>query len=191
MKERIIMGIDPGTNLLGYGVISFDDNTFTFITCGSVKYKAGGDSLEKLGGILRSIRELILQHHPTEIAIESPFFGKNIQSMLKLGRAQGVAIAVSLDHGIPVQEYAPKRVKQAVTGSGAASKTQVAAMAARLTGVKIDSKFEDATDALAVAICHALTAGEKTASTQVKTGSKKAGSWGSFIDNNPERIKRS
>lgn len=186
------MGIDPGTNLLGYGVIIVAEKTFKLVSCGSVKYKAGGDSLEKLGGILRSIRELIALHSPDEIAIESPFFGKNVQSMLKLGRAQGVAIAVGLDHGIPVTEYAPKRIKQAVTGSGASSKPQVAAMAARLTGAKIDSKFEDATDALAVAICHALAGKENSEpDSKKKSTSKKSSGWGSFVDNNPDRVKRS
>lgn len=181
-SERIILGIDPGTNLMGYGVIKADGKTPAFMDMGVVDLKKEKDPYIKLGMILERTLQLIDLYLPDEVAIEAPFFGKNVQSMLKLGRAQGVAIAAVLSREIPVVEYAPRKIKLAITSAGDASKEQVAAMLARMFNLKEIPFDLDATDGLAVAVCHFYQKGSVTKAT----GSK---SWEDFIRKNPGRVK--
>jgi crossover junction endodeoxyribonuclease RuvC len=186
-KERIILGIDPGTNVLGYGVIKETEGGLKLLALGSVKFDAKDDSLMKLRHILKAVEQLLDNHLPDEVAVESPFYGNNIQSMLKLGRAQGVAIATALARGIPVQEYAPTRIKQAITGKGSCSKEQVAGMAAHILSAQIPANSLDATDAVGVAICHALSTGTgKSKSPKAKS----AGNWQEFLSKNPGRVRK-
>ena len=126
--EKIILGIDPGTNIMGYGVIKVKDNKAQMVTMGIIDLRKFGDSYLKLGHIFERVTGIIDAYLPDEMAIEAPFFGKNVQSMLKLGRAQGTAIAAAIRHGVPIHEYAPLKIKMAITGQGQASKEQVAAM---------------------------------------------------------------
>lgn len=180
--ERIILGIDPGTNILGYGIIKCVGQKMTLVTLGILDMQKMDDPMLKLQTIFNHIIELIDQYHPDEMAIEAPFFGKNVQSMLKLGRAQGVAIAASLSRQIPATEYAPLKVKQSITGRGAASKEQVAAMLQNLLSIKDMPAKMDATDGLAVAVCHFF---QNKPSTQGKSYT----GWKAFIAANPERKK--
>ena len=151
--EKIILGIDPGTNIMGYGLIKVKDNKAEMISMGVIDLRKFADSYLKLGHIFERVTGIIDAYLPDEMAIEAPFFGKNVQSMLKLGRAQGTAIAAAIHHGVPIHEYAPLKIKMAITGQGQASKEQVAAMLQRL--LKLDKndmgKFMDATDALGAA----------------------------------------
>ncbi len=181
-SEKIILGIDPGTNLMGYGVIKADGTTPVFMDMGVIDLKKEKDPYIKLGMILEKTLELIDLYLPDEVAIEAPFFGKNVQSMLKLGRAQGVAIAAVLSREIPVAEYAPRKIKLAITSAGHASKEQVAAMLARMFKLKEIPSDLDATDGLAVAVCHFY---------QIESVTKAAGSksWEDFIRKNPGRVK--
>ncbi len=182
LKERIILGIDPGTNVMGYGLILCKGEKMKVIQFGVIhlgKYKNHEIKLKK---IFDRVTELIKEYLPDEVALEAPFFGKNVQSMLKLGRAQGVAMAAALNRGMPIHEYAPKKVKQSVTGNGNASKEQVANMIQMLLKFEDTPKLLDATDALAVAICH-----HYSSKSGVIPGSKK--SWKSFIADNPGRVK--
>ena len=149
MKEEIILGIDPGTNILGYGIIKAKGNKIELLSMGVIKLDHYQSHHEKLMHIFNKTSTLIDQHNPNHVAIEAPFFGKNVQSMLKLGRAQGVAITSAMVNNILVTEYSPKEIKQSVTGNGNASKHQVAAMLAQLLSIKQQTKFFDATDALA------------------------------------------
>lgn len=181
-SERIILGIDPGTNLMGYGVIRGIGNTPGYLDMGDIDLKKISDPYMKLRIIHEKTIELLKKYMPDEVAIEAPFFGKNVQSMLKLGRAQGVAIAAVLSRDIPVSEYAPRKIKLAITGAGDASKEQVAAMLARMFKLKEIPKNLDATDGLAVALCHFY----KKEDLAKSPGSK---SWGDFIRKNPERLK--
>ena len=154
MSEKIILGIDPGTNIMGYGLIRIESNQAELITLGVLHLvKVDGHAL-KLRKIFEKTLALIDQYHPDDLAIEAPFFGKNIQSMLKLGRAQGVAMAAALYRSIPIFEYSPKKIKQSITGNGNASKEQVAAMLQTILKFKETSEYLDATDGLAVALCH-------------------------------------
>lgn len=181
--EKIIMGIDPGSNIMGYGVISVNGSRLTCIDLGVVKQGKTGDHFDKLKHIFAATIELLGRYRPDEFAIEAPFFGNNVQSMLKLGRAQGVAIAAALSRDLPVTEYSPRRVKQAVAGTGSASKEQVAAMCAHILQCPpFEPKYLDATDGLSVAICHAL---------QKKYGPEKKGlsGWEAFLKQNPDRIR--
>lgn len=183
VKEKIILGIDPGTNVMGYGLISCQRQQITLMQFGVIhlsKYKSHELKLKK---IYDRISEIIAEYLPDEVALEAPFYGKNVQSMLKLGRAQGVAMAAALNKDIPINEYAPKRVKQSVTGNGNASKEQVAAMIQTILKFTDAPKLMDATDALAVALCHHYSSG-LGGSTQ--KGNK---SWKAFIADNPKRIK--
>jgi crossover junction endodeoxyribonuclease RuvC len=180
--DRIILGIDPGTNIMGYGVIQAGGKEPVYLDMGVVDLKKYIDAYIKLGRILESTLELIDRYLPDEVAIEAPFFGKNVQSMLKLGRAQGVAIAAVLSRDIPVAEYSPRKIKLAITGAGDASKEQVAAMLARMFNLKEIPKNLDATDGLAVSVCHFYQKGD----IKKKSGSK---SWEDFIRNNPGRVK--
>ena len=187
--ERIILGIDPGTTVMGFGVLRMEDGRVTLLEAGAIRFTATDDHTLKLRAIFNDTLAIIERHHPDELAIEAQFFGKNVQSMLKLGRAQGVAIAAALQQDIPVVEYAPKRVKQSVTGNGNATKEQVAAMLLSILGLKELPHSTDATDALAVAVCHAMSNG--TASGPSKRGASRGTSdWGSFIRNNPGRVRK-
>ncbi len=182
-KERIIMGIDPGTAIMGYGVILEKGNKMELLSMGVVRMDYLDDHFLKLQRIFEKTTSLIEQYNPDALAIEAPFYGKNIQVMLKLGRAQGIAMAAALAKNIPVCEYAPRKVKQSITGQGTASKEQVAAMLQRLLNFKETPEFLDATDGLAVAVCHSfqkITSGGKN---KTYTG------WEAFVSDNKKRVR--
>lgn len=188
----IILGIDPGTQILGYALLKGGSKP-SLIEMDVLKLTKEKDIYARLQMIHAKIIALIETYHPTEFAIEAPFFGKNIQSMLKLGRAQGVAIAAAMHYELPVAEYAPKKVKQATTGNGNADKEMIWKMLERVFDIKKQPKYFDATDALAVALCHyqqsrglLLT---KNKIIKGKKTSKKTNSWTNFITNNPERVQ--
>lgn len=182
-NERIILGIDPGTNIMGYGVIKVVSNKAEMVAMGIIDMRKMTDPYLRLGNIFQRVKGIIEEYLPDEMAIEAPFFGKNIQSMLKLGRAQGVAIAAAINHDIPIFEYAPLEIKMAITGQGQASKEQVADMLLRLLKLDKDNlpKFMDATDALGVAYCHYLQTGRPINNVSYK-------GWKDFINKNKERI---
>ncbi len=195
VKERIILGIDPGTIVMGYGVIHCKGKEAELLTLGVLKLDKYDDYAFKLKKIFERTVGLIDEYKPDELAIEAPFFGKNVQSMLKLGRAQGVAIAAAMSRELAVNEYSPKKIKQSITGSGNASKEQVSAMLQRILKFENDSKFFDATDGLAAAYCHFLQ--NKLVIPELKSTSKskipakkKASSWESFVSVNPTRVKK-
>jgi len=180
-EEKIILGIDPGTSIMGYGVIKIVKNNTSLLQYGVIhlsKYKTQAVKLRK---IQEKMLALIDEFLPDQVALEAPFYGKNIQSMLKLGRAQGVAMAAALGRDIPITEYAPRRIKQAVTGNGNASKEQVSKMLQNLLNFSHDDKLLDATDALAVALCHHY---------QNFSNKPKAKSWSAFVRDNADRIKK-
>lgn len=183
-RESIILGIDPGTTVLGYGLIKTVGKEAQLLTMGVIHLHKLKDHGQKLERIYSRCIQLIEEYHPDEMAIEAPFFGKNVQSMLKLGRAQGVAIAASISRQVPYCEYAPRKIKQSITGSGNASKEQVASMLQSVLKIpgKDMPKELDATDGLAAALCHHFQL-----SSPLATASK--GGWKSFIKNNPDRIK--
>jgi crossover junction endodeoxyribonuclease RuvC len=179
--EKIILGIDPGTRFMGYGLIGIERKQPKVLTLGVIhlsKYKSQELKLKK---IFERVTQLIEEYLPDEMAIESPFYGANVQSMLKLGRAQGVAMAAALMREVPIVEYAPKKVKMSVTGNGNASKEQVAAMLQKLLGFTDNSQLLDATDALGVALCHFFHG-----NLPQQKGHK---SWNAFVAENPNRIK--
>ena len=178
--ERIIIGIDPGTNILGYGIILCVGNKISLVEMDVIKLNKLENHALKLKSIFEELSLLIEKHHPDELAIEAPFFGKNVQSMLKLGRAQGVAMAAGLAKDLPVFEYAPKKIKQSITGKGNASKEQVSSMLLSLLNIKETPKYLDATDGLAAAVCHYFQKG-KTNQEDSYSG------WKSFITKNPGR----
>ena len=153
-REKIILGIDPGTTIMGFGLIKVVDNKMSFLLLNELVLNKFDDHYLRLKHIFESTLALIDKYHPDEIAIEAPFFGKNVQSMLKLGRAQGVAMAAGLSKEIPITEYSPKKIKMSITGSGNASKEQVAKMLQSLLGIKKLPKNLDSTDGLAAAVCH-------------------------------------
>lgn len=179
--ERIILGIDPGTTIMGYGIVMLKSGKLSLIGHGVIHLAKYEDHAMKLKVIFDKVVGLIEQYHPDELSIEAPFFGKNVQSMLKLGRAQGVAIAACLSRSVPYTEYAPRRIKQAITGNGNASKEQVAAMLKTLLSLKVLPEYLDASDGLAAAVCHSFQAGKPTQSGEAY------GSWKSFIAKNPGR----
>lgn len=191
------MGIDPGTNYMGYGIIEVDGKQLRSVVMGDIDLHTMSDPYRKLRYIFERVGKLIDDYNPTEVALESPFFGANVQSMLKLGRAQGVAMAAALSRNKDVFEYAPTRVKQAITGTGAASKEQVAAIVKRILKLDYMPRRLDATDGMAVAMCHYYTArtpiSEAMGEERVKGlgGGKRAAkgssSWEAFIKMNPER----
>lgn len=181
-KEKIILGIDPGTTIMGFGLIKVVGKTMSFMQLNELDLKKYDDHYLKLKLIFERTIELIDSHHPDEIAIEAPFFGKNVQSMLKLGRAQGVAMAAGLSREIPITEYSPKKIKMAITGNGNASKEQVAKMLQSLLNLKSLPKNLDATDGLAAAVCHFYNAGKVE-------GEKNYSGWASFVKQNESRIK--
>ncbi|MDB5282805.1 MAG: crossover junction endodeoxyribonuclease RuvC [Bacteroidota bacterium] len=182
-KKNIILGIDPGTIVLGYGVIEIEKQQIKLISMGVVQLSKYEDHLERLKIIYEKVQGLIENYHPSYCAIEAPFFGKNVQSMLKLGRAQGVAIASALTSNVEVFEYSPKKIKQSVTGNGNASKEQVASMLQRLCKFELQPKFLDATDGLAAAVCHHFQNKIPTAAGKKHTG------WTDFVKQNPKRVK--
>ena len=181
--DKRIIGIDPGTNILGYGVIDVDARGPHYVAMGVVDLRKIGDHLERLAVIFKRITEILNEFKPDNMAIESPFYGKNAQVILKLGRAQGAAMTASLVQDIPVFEYAPRRAKVAITGNGAASKEQVSLMIQKTLGVELDPAYLDATDALAIAMCHYYQLHNPIFSA---TGGN---SWEKFIKDNPDRIK--
>lgn len=190
--SKIILGIDPGTLMMGYGIIKIEGKTITLIEMGVLKLSGKKDNYERLQKIHFKVRELVEKNKADEFAIEAPFFGKNVQSMLKLGRAQGVAIAAAMNTNIPVTEYSPKKVKQSITGNGSADKEQVWKMLQRLLHITEKPKHYDATDALAVAVCHHFQNKSplKVPASKKKISQKKKTSWLTFVANNPERINR-
>lgn len=181
--EKIILGIDPGTNVMGYGVILTEGKKFKLLQFGVIQLKKYETHELKLKKIFERICGILDEFAPDSMALEAPFYGANVQSMLKLGRAQGVAMAAALSKEIPITEYSPKKVKQSVTGNGNASKEQVAAMLQTLLGIEELPKLFDATDALAVALCHHFHEG------RVQSRGRTQG-WKSFIEDNPTRIKK-
>lgn len=184
--DKIIMGIDPGTNVMGYGVIGVAGNKAKMIAMGVIDMRKMSDPYLRLGHISERVDGLIASYLPDEIAIEAPFFGKNVQSMLKLGRAQGVAIAAAIRRDVPVHEYAPLKIKMALTGNGGASKEQVAGMLQRILRLKQDEMpaFMDATDALAAAYCHFMQM------STPDTGGQHFKSWKDFAVKNKDRIQQ-
>ena len=183
--EKIILGVDPGTRVMGYGLISVQGNNLTLLQYGVLRLEKLSSHELKLKRIFERITQLIEEYLPDEMAIEAPFYGENVQSMLKLGRAQGVAMAAALAREISIVEYLPKKVKQSVTGNGNASKEQVAYMLEHLFKQKLEREFYDATDAVGVAVCHYMHG-----KTKALTGnnSKNKG-WAAFVSENPERLK--
>jgi len=180
-NERIILGIDPGTTIMGFGLIKVVNKKMEFIQLNELLLSKYDDHYLKLKKIFERTIELIETYHPDEIAIEAPFFGKNVQSMLKLGRAQGVAMAAGLSRQIPITEYEPKKIKMAITGNGNASKEQVAKMLQQLLGLKELPKNLDSTDGLAAAVCHFFNSGKITAG-------KSYSGWDAFVKQNENRI---
>ncbi len=190
--DKIILGIDPGTRILGFGVIHVLGKEVEFVDMGVVNLKKVTDHFLTLKTILEEVTALIDKYNPDELAIEAPFYGKNVQVMLKLGRAQGAAMAAALRKGMPIYEYAPRSIKLAVTGKGAASKEQVSIMAQSLLGVNFPQEYLDATDALAIALCHYYhTSNPVYSASGAKKGSsrKLSGSWEQFVASNPGRVK--
>jgi crossover junction endodeoxyribonuclease RuvC len=181
------LGIDPGTLVMGYSVIEARLNQFSIITIDVLKLSSKKDHYERLQLVHRKITELVDTFKPHQFAIEAPFFGKNVQSMLKLGRAQGVAIAAAMNKNIPVTEYSPKKVKQSITGNGNADKDQVWKMLQRITRIPDKPKYYDATDALAVAICHHYGSRTPVKKSASKKPASKAG-WENFVKQNPGRV---
>ncbi len=181
--SKIILGIDPGTNAMGLGLIGINGKNLQLIAMDVLKLGRLDNQALKLKKIFETVLRNIDHYHPDELAIESPFYGKNIQSMLKLGRAQGVAIAAALHRDIPVFEYSPRKIKQSITGKGSASKEQVAAMTYSILSIKGLPDNLDITDALAVALCHHYQGGNRDGGE-----TKNHGSWKSFIKENPDRV---
>ena len=182
--EKIIIGIDPGTNVMGYGILGVNGKKPQMIAMGVVKLDRFESHYMRLRRIHERVLGLIEQYLPDEMAIEAPFFGKNVQSMLKLGRAQGVAMTAALMRDVPIAEYEPRKIKMAITGNGAASKEQVKEMLRRILSISADSflKELDAPDALAAALCHFYETSRPVAASGPR-------SWKDFIARNPDRVK--
>lgn len=189
--EKIILGIDPGTTITGYGLISVTGKTPSLITLGIIDLRKKTDHFQKIRAVFEETLALIDRYHPDEFAIEAPFFGKNIQSMLKLGRAQGAAISAALYRDLPVAEYAPRMIKMSITGHGQASKEQVATMLRTILAFHDKKLLLDATDALGAALCHFYQSGKPTSSTVPggPKGSKSSKSWEEFVRNNSSRVR--
>ena len=181
-SEKIILGIDPGTTIMGFGLIKVVNKQMQFMQLNELQLKKYSDHYVKLKLIFERTIELIDSYHPDEIAIEAPFYGKNVQSMLKLGRAQGVAMAAGLSREVPITEYMPKKIKMAITGNGNASKEQVARMLQSVLKLKSLPKNLDSTDGLAAAVCHFYNEG------RMEVGKSYTG-WEAFIKQNPDKIK--
>lgn len=181
--ERIILGIDPGTQLLGFGVIKSVGKKAEYVDMGVLDIRKEKDAYVKLKAIYDCISEVCKSYGPTELAIESPFYGKNAQVILKLGRAQGAAMIAALEYGVQsVTEYAPRKAKEAIVGNGAASKEQVQMMLEKTLDVKLESRHLDATDALAIALCHHYE------TTSLLKSAKGKGGWEQFLKENPKRV---
>ncbi|MDE6556823.1 MAG: crossover junction endodeoxyribonuclease RuvC [Duncaniella sp.] len=182
--DRIIIGVDPGTNVMGYGILGVSGGKPHLIALGVIKLSSFESHYLRLRRIFDRVLSLVEQYLPDEMAIEAPFFGKNVQSMLKLGRAQGVAMAAALSRDIPITEYEPRKIKMAITGNGAASKEQVKEMLRRILKIPEESlDLElDATDGLAAALCHFYESSRPVPSSSPK-------SWKDFIAKNPDRVK--
>ncbi len=181
-NDKTILGIDPGTNILGFGVIGVNSKGPFYKDMGVFDLRKIKDPYEKLANIFAGVSELIAEHQPDCLAVESPFYGKNAQVVLKLGRAQGAALTAAVMKGIPVAEYAPRKAKIAICGNGAASKEQVAMMIQKTLKVELDPKYLDATDALALALCHHYQMTNPLAGTGSKTD------WKKFLTDNPGRV---
>ena len=181
-SDRTIIGIDPGTNILGFGIISISGNKPEYISSGIIDMRKISDHNLKLEKIYNSIIKILDKFHPEELSIEAPFYGKNVQSMLKLGRAQGVVLGAAFSRSLKVAEYAPRKIKMAVTGNGNASKEQVALMLTKFFKLKSVPEPLDATDAIAVALCHYFQ-------KDIKYDDKGAKTWKEFIRMNPKRVK--
>jgi len=188
LTDKIILGIDPGTNVLGYGLLKILGRKTEMLAMGVIDLRKCKDIYLKLGRIHERVMSIIDAFHPDELAIEAPFFGKNVQSMLKLGRAQGVVIAAAITRDIPIHEYAPLKIKQAITGNGQASKEQVQAMMQKLLHLSDETllPYLDATDALAAAFCHYL----QTSSPEQSGTPGASRSWEDFAKQHAERIHR-
>lgn len=182
----IILGIDPGTLAMGYGVISVGKNTLSLVEMGVLHLSKHKDHSQRLHFIFEKVSALVQIHSPESVALEAPFFGKNVQSMLKLGRAQGVAIAAAMAHGSQTIEYAPRKIKQSITGNGNASKEQVWKMLQTILKFEEKPEFLDATDAVAAALCHYYQA---NAIMQIGGQAQQTKGWAAFLQANPERIK--
>mgnify|MGYP003599261764 CR=1 FL=1 len=182
-KEHIILGIDPGTTIMGYGLIKVVGSKMEIIQYGVIMLDKLPNYQMKLKRIFEKVLHIIDEYHPDEMALEAPFFGKNVQSMLKLGRAQGVAMAAGLYREVPITEYAPKKIKMSITGNGNASKEQVAGVLMNQFKIQDLPKKLDATDGLAAAVCHFYNMGKP------QTDEKSYSGWASFIKNNPDRVK--
>ena len=182
MSEKIILGIDPGTTIMGFGILKVKDRKMNLVQMNELNLTKYKDHYLKLKLVFERTISLIEEYSPDEIAIEAPFFGKNVQSMLKLGRAQGVAMAAGLSREIPITEYSPKKIKKSITGNGNASKEQVAKMLQNLLAIKNLPKNLDATDGLAAAVCHFYN------SDSVLDGKKYSG-WSSFVKKNKDKIR--
>ncbi len=182
--ERVIIGIDPGTNVMGYGILGVNGKKTTMIAMGVIRLNKFESHYLRLNRIYERTLQLCEQYLPDEMAIEAPFFGKNVQSMLKLGRAQGVAMAAALARQVPITEYEPRKIKMAITGNGAASKEQVQEMLRRILNIPKENLLPelDATDALAAALCHFYESGKPVIA--------KAKSWKDFIAQNPDKVKK-
>lgn len=182
--DKIIIGVDPGTNVMGYGILGIKRGKPHMIAMGVVKLNKFDSHYLRLGHIFSRVTGIIDNYLPDEMAIEAPFFGKNVQSMLKLGRAQGVAMAAAINHDIPITEYEPRKIKMAITGNGGAAKEQVREMLRRILSIPEESMIKelDSTDALAAALCHFYESGKP----EIAKGPK---SWKDFIAKNPDRVK--
>ena len=181
--SKIILGIDPGTLVMGHGIIEVSNNKIRLLEMGVLKLAGTDDAYRRLHKIFERVTGLITSYRPDEFAIEAPFFGKNVQSMLKLGRAQGVAIAAAMQAGLPITEYSPKKVKQSVTGNGNANKEQLMKMLQQILSFQETPQYFDASDALAVALCHHFQTGNKG-----KITGAKASGWKDFIAQHPGRL---
>ena len=184
-SEKIILGIDPGTNIMGYGVLRVVGTKAEMVSMGIIDLRKFEDAYLKLGHIFERVTGIIDAYLPDEMAIEAPFFGKNVQSMLKLGRAQGVAIAAAIKHGVPIHEYAPMKIKMAITGNGSAAKEQVAGMLQRMLHIDPEEmgKFMDASDALGAAYCHFMQMGRPESEAHYR-------GWKDFVNKNQSKIRK-
>lgn len=193
--EKVILGIDPGTNVMGYGLIKVEGKTLEVLEIGAIELQKISDPYAKLQKIYSILTAIVEKYAPDEMALEAPFFGKNVQSMLKLGRAQGVAMAVGVSHDIVIHEYAPRKIKLSITGNGAAAKEQVAAILSKMMRYENNQRYLDATDALAVAVCHYYELSKpklEEVSQSVKkrkaTPRKSSQSWAQFVSQHSNRI---
>ena len=184
LLDKVILGIDPGTNILGYGVIAVGEKGPRYLTMGTIDMRKEKDAFRKLDMIFTGTGQIMDRYHPDFVAVESPFYGKNPQVILKLGRAQGAAITAALHRGIPVEEYAPRKAKAAITGVGSASKEQVCNMLCKILRLELSPEHLDATDALAIALCHYYRLTSPLAEVRSSSG------WEKFIEDNPDRVKK-